>query len=429
MNALLALKNSLWLEWKIALRFLLDNRLQTLMIAIGIAVGAAVIVFITALVTGLQSNIVEKTIGNQAHIRLSVPDPANTLPSAPPHTTVLVLESKRARTVKTIPNWPLVLSALDLRSDLSVVSPLLSGSAQAIRGQARQAIQLMGIDVARYTRLIPLRSYVRSGSLNLRAGQVVIGSQLAADLGVQSGDKLVLETLPPLAASGTANRASSEAPTTTATHTTVQIAGIVSLGSSELDRTLVYADLKQTQFLLGHPGAVSVLEIRIPHLFDAETLAGQLGRQTGLKAESWMSKNGQLLNALRSQLLSTRMIRGFVALSVALGIASVLAVSVVQRTREVGILRAMGSQRGQILRIFLWQGALLGLLGSLVGATLGLGLVEAFNRFGPKLFVIPVESSLFIEAMLLSTLTGLLAAAIPARRAARLDPATAIRYV
>jgi lipoprotein-releasing system permease protein len=126
------------------------------------------------------------------------------------------------------------------------------------------------------------------------------------------------------------------------------------------------------------------------------------------------------------------MIRIFVALSVAAGIASVLVVSVVQRQKEVGILRAMGGSRGQIMRIFLIQGAVVGLLGSLMGSTLALGLLSVWkliakNPDGTPMFVIEMSPSLFFWSALIAMLTGLLAAATPAIRAARLDPVVAIR--
>ena len=135
------------------------------------------------------------------------------------------------------------------------------------------------------------------------------------------------------------------------------------------------------------------------------------------------------MNALTAQSLSTNMIIVFVAISVAFGIASVLSVSVVQRTREIGILRATGATRAQILRVFLIQGAVLGLLGSVMGIAASYGLVWVFNTFGPGLFYIPVPPGLVAATLLLATLTGVLAAAVPSRRAARLDPVEAIRYV
>ena len=164
-------------------------------------------------------------------------------------------------------------------------------------------------------------------------------------------------------------------------------------------------------------------------IFTADRIATRIERLTGLKSESWMDTNSQLLNALSAQSLSTGMISFFVAVSVAFGIASVLSVSVVQHTREIGILRAVGATRPKMLRVFLLQGAVFGLLGSIVGSALGYALVWAFNSFGPRFFEVPVPVGLIVSAMLIATVTGLISASIPARRAARLDPVTAIRHV
>ena len=133
------------------------------------------------------------------------------------------------------------------------------------------------------------------------------------------------------------------------------------------------------------------------------------------------------MNALRSQSMSTNRISFFVAISVALGIASVLAVSVAQRTREIGILRAMGTRRPQMLRVFLVQGAVLGMAGSAIGALSGFGLVWAFNNLGPGLFDVPLPPTLVPAAMALATIAGVGAAMVPASRASRLDPVEAIR--
>jgi lipoprotein-releasing system permease protein len=404
------LADALWTEWKIALRFLVDNRLQSLMIIIGIAVGSAVIVFITALITGLQGNIIERTLGTQSHIRILPPDEANLVMPAPEGASLLVLETPRAQRLRSIANWQDVLPALDGQPELRAVSPLISGPALAVRGAARSSVALMGVAPERYQRLVPLRESMIAGHFTVGAGHAVIGDRLAEDLGLGVGDKLRLDA-------GEGRTA------------IVDIAGVFRLGVRELDSRYVYLDLKQAQTLLDLPGGVTVIDVTVRDIFQAEVVARRLGRLTGLKAESWMQTSGQLLNALRSQTLTTRMIRLFVTLSVAFGIASVLAVSVVQRTREIGILRAMGAPRAQILRVFLLQGGLLGLLGSLLGSAVGWLLVQFFNVFGPGLFHIPVEPSLVPVVLLTATVVGVVAAAVPARRAARYDPAVAIRYV
>ncbi|SPJ20784.1 Lipoprotein-releasing system transmembrane protein LolE [Prolinoborus fasciculus] len=380
------------------------------MITIGVAVGVAVIVFITALIQGLQANIVERTLGTQAHIRLLSPDEVNQIVPSPAGTVQLLQEDKRAQRLRSINNWQQITETLDQLPVLTAVSPVVSGPAFVQRGDAIESVALVGMNLERYQQIIPLKEYLISGQLRVGADDVLIGSQLAKDLGVQVGSKLRLDT-------GQQNSA------------LVNIAGIFELGVRELDARYVYLDLKQAQSLLGLPGGVTVIDLTIANIFEADQVAAQVGRLTSLKAESWIETNAQLMNAITAQSLSTNMIIVFVAISVAFGIASVMSVSVVQRTREIGILRATGATQSQILRVFLFQGAIFGLLGSVLGSIVSYGLVWVFNNFGPGLFYIPISIELVILALLLATLTGVLAAAVPSRRAAALDPVEAIRHV
>ncbi len=403
-------RDSLWIEWRIALRFLADNPLQTLLISVAISVGAAVIVFITALMTGLQDNVINKTLGTQAHIRIEATRQHNNLSASPEGQYVWALESPRAQRLQTINNWQEVRDVLDQYSVLNTVSPLISGPAFAQKGSARASIALMGIDPERYDGIIELEEYLREGRFRVGASNVLIGHQLAEDLGLRTGDKLRLDA-------GDNRQA------------VMDVAGVFELGVRELDSRYVYTDLKQAQTLLNLPGGVTVLELKITDIFQAQYWAQRLAQLTGLHVQSWMESNGQLLNALRSQTMTTQMIRVFVALSVAFGIASVLAVSVVQRTREIGILRAMGSSQQQILRVFLLQGGLLGLAGSLLGVLVGYSLVQVFNGIEDRLFLIRLEPSMLLSAIAIATAAGVVAAMVPARRAAQYDPAVAIRYV
>jgi lipoprotein-releasing system permease protein len=400
----------MWLEWTIAVKFLREGRAQTTLILVGIAVGVAVIVFIAALITGLQANIIGRTLGTQAHIKVQPTEERNRILAPAAGVTQLLLENKRAQRLRSINNWQQVRDVLDTLPRITAVSPLISGPAFARRGAALASVALLGIDPPRYQRIIPVKQDMVEGVFRVGAGDAVIGRQLARDLGIRVGDKLRL--------AGGQGRES-----------VVNIAGIFELGVRELDARYVYLDMKQAQSLLDLPGGVTVIDLTVDDIFAAQAIAARIARLTGLKAESWMETNAQLVNALRSQNLSTRIISAFVALSVALGIASVLTVSVVQRTREIGILRAMGTTRAQMLRVFLVQGALLGLAGSLPGAAVGYALVGIFNTFGPGLFTIPVNPWLPVAATALATVTGIVSAAVPARRAAALDPVEAIRHV
>ena len=358
--------SKLWTAWVLALQFLRDGRGQTVTIMVGVAVGVAVVVFVSALIQGLQANIVQRTLGTQAHIRVLPPDELNLRPASPAGTLQLVWEDKRAQRRRSINNWQQVVATLDALQSVQAVSPVIAGPAFAGRGAALESVALTGIDLPRFQQIIPLSNYIIEGSARLEPGEAMIGSELAATLGLRVGDKLRLDT-------DRQNPA------------VLNVVAVFELGVRELDARNVYLGLKQAQALLGLPGGVTQLDLVVDDIFAADAIARRIARLTALQAESWMEKNAQLMNALSAQSLSTNMIIVFVSLSVAFGIASVLSVSVVQRTREIGILRAMGAERPQILQVFLIQGALYGLLGALIGIAGAFVLVWVFNTFGPRL--------------------------------------------
>jgi lipoprotein-releasing system permease protein len=183
---------------------------------------------------------------------------------------------------------------------------------------------------------------------------------------------------------------------------------------------------------LALPGGVTSLDITLHDVWSAQSLAQQWRQLYPYKIESWQEANAQLVSALNAQSVSTTIIRGVVLVVVVLGIASVLVVSVVQKRREIGILRAMGATRGQVQRVFLVQGALVGAVGSVAGLVLAVVLIWLFTTFvrgadGLPLFVIHLQAHTALKVGLVATVSGVLAAIAPARSAAALDPAQAIR--
>jgi len=190
--------------------------------------------------------------------------------------------------------------------------------------------------------------------------------------------------------------------------------------------------LRAAQSQLGLPGGVTGLDLKVRDVWSASELAQELRQQFPYKIESWQENNAQLVSALHAQTVSTTLIRGVVLVVVVLGIASVLVVSVVQKRREIGILRAMGATRGQVLRVFLLQGAMVGAGGSLLGVGLAVVMVQLFTHFvrgsdGLPLFSITLPPQTALGVALIASVCGVLAAIAPARRAAALDPAQAIR--
>lgn len=402
------------IEWIAALRFLNEGRLQTLFIVGGVAIGVGVIVFMSALLDGMQANIFRRVLSSQPHVVISRPkDVARPLRIERPGEILLVNRQKRSQLVASVDQWRKVREQMRLRGDIEAVSPTASGPGFAIRGDASESVSLIGIDPQQYIRIVPLPDKLVAGSFRLTTTDMIVGTQLADDLGVRVGDKLRVAT-----ANGTS--------------ATLSIVAVFDLGSKGVNQRNVYIELATAQNLLRLVGGVSNIDLTVVDPFQAEEVARQIGEQTGLLAESWIKTNNQFFLGLNAQKFSSYLIRVFVGLSVAAGIASVLVVSVVQRSKEIGILRAMGGSRRQMLNIFLIQGAVVGLLGSLAGSALGtllLGLwrLAARNPDGTPMFAVTVDVGLYVWAAVLATLTGLAAAMTPAVRAARLDPVVAIR--
>ncbi len=402
------------IEWLLALRFLKEGRAQTLFMLGGVMMGVGVIVFLTSLITGLQRSIIEKTLGTQAHLVMRSPDDeARRIIKPTSELAVSAIVEQRAQRLCSILQWQQIMRDLELRPEVTAVSPLVAGSSFAMRGSATKSVALMGIEPEKYTRIVPMPSFIKEGEFRITANDAAIGTDLARDLGATIGDKIRLQT-----ADGRSD--------------TITVAGIFDVGIRDLNRRWVFITLRSAQNLLDLVGGVSSIDVTVRDLFKAEIISEQLASQTGLTAESWMKTNAQLMVGLRSQSASSYLIQFFVIISVAFGIASVLVVSVIQKSREVGILRAMGCSRRRILRIFLLQGGMVGLIGSLFGGGLGALLVTFFastakNPDGTPIFPVVLEPSMFLIAAGVATITGILAAAAPAARAAKLDPVVAIR--
>ena len=404
-------------EWVVALRFLREGRLQTALIIGGAGAGVAVVLFITALVNGLQANTIKRVLGTQAHIVIRpLEEVARPQREAGAGESLLPRVEARAQRLRSIDQWQALEPVLDATPGITAVSPMVSGPAFALRGDASKSVAILGVEPARYDRIVAVGEKLVDGAFRLGPDDAVIGKELAKDLGLAVGDRFRLLT------------AETASPVTQS----FVVSGIVDLGVRDLNRRSVYLAFRTAQTLLALSGGASQIDLKVADLFGAESLARKLEAQTGLTVESWMRTNEQLLAAINAQNISTSTIRAFVALIVAVGIASVLVVWVVQKRREIGILRAMGASRGQMLRVFLIQGGLVGCGGSLVGAALGLGFATLFRTFarnadGTPLFPIQLDYSLYLWAALLASLTGVIAAVMPARRAAKLDPVVAIR--
>ena len=404
------------LKWLLALRFLREGRVQSSLVLAGVTAGVAVTVFLTQLIAQLQNTIVERVMGSQAHVVMAPlqeqllrlpPDQADQANEA-----VAAQLQPRLQRQRAVDQWERMADLAAATPGVLAVSPVASGPALATRGAAFQSVTLLGVRPQDYRRVVRMDAYMTAGRFEITGQQALIGRELADDLGLQVGDKLRVST-------GVRSEV-------------LTVAGLFDTGSREINRRRVFITLRLAQTLLDLPGSVSVIDLSVADLFGADAVADRLRAQTGLRVDSWMQTNAGLLNALSNQTISNNLIRGFVVAIVALGISSVLVVSVVQKQREIGILRAMGASRRDIMGVFLLQGALMGLLGSGLGAGLAYGLLVLFSHIfkspdGSAMYIAELDLALVLSASALACIIGLLSAYMPARRAARMDPVQAIR--
>jgi lipoprotein-releasing system permease protein len=401
-------------EWITALRFLKEGRMQTIFIIAAVAIGVAVIVFMSAMLSSLQANFLRRVLTSQPHIQLIPPDEMARPLRRPADGQVIAATIQRpVQRIRSIDQWQKIRAQLGTWRDITNVSPSMSGSALAVRGDASRSINLTGIDPEVYFNIVRIPDYIVAGRARLLSEDILIGTELAKDLGVTIGEKINVSS-----AAGVSR--------------VLTIAGIFDLGNKGANQRSTFVPLRTAQALLNLVGGVTTIDLTVTDVYAAETVAQSVQAATGVEADSWIKTNAQFFTAVNAQQTSNTLIRVFVGLSVAFGIASVLVVSVIQRSKDIGILRAMGTSQGQVLRIFLLQGGLLGFVGSLIGATAGALALVFWHGYlrqpdGSELFPLVLEPSLFFNGVLLAALTGVAAAAVPALRAANLDPVVAIR--
>ena len=215
---------------------------------------------------------------------------------------------------------------------------------------------------------------------------------------------------------------------------TYTVAGIFDTGQVQVDGSTVFMTLRASQQLFATGRDANSISIKLDDPWQADVVSEMITDSLGLKTESWMSEQAQLVNAFAAQNGTRLMISFFSLAASAFGISSVLIVSVFQRSRQIGILKSMGAKDNQILRVFALQGLFISVIGAVVGAGGGYSLIVFLSgfkqvaRFGKsdQLFPAILDPKVFATAMLAAIIATLLAALLPALKAARTNPVDVI---
>jgi len=401
--------NSIRFELSLARRFMEENKVQTAVIIIGIAIGVSVMVFLTALIDGLQADLIQKTVGRSPHIVISNAENAVADAVKDLNGEKILLVDAAQKSPRPIAEWRNLTKALTDDPRIETVLPVVEGSGLIRRGQVNRAILLKGMDFEKADGIYDVSGAIVAGSSNISEGAVLLGKNLAEDLGVSAGDPIQLEL-------------SGREPLT------IMIDGVFDLGTAAINQRWLIMDQRKASSLLGIGDRISTIETQVYDVLGAETIARQWGtRLPSYQVESWQESNASLMVTLSSQSSSSYTIQFFVLLAVILGVASVLAISAVQKSKQIGILKAIGIRTSSVSRVFLFQGLVLGTAGTVLGFGLGLAMSQAFVVLAKQdynLLVKPGTAAIIITA---TVLASTLSAYLPARQVSKINPIEVIR--
>ena len=414
------------LSWSVAWRGLVRSKRLTALTLVVLSVSVILVIFLTALIDGLERDLVEETTGAIAHVLIEPREREplalwNREQPAAPDDGLLYLGERTTLTSQkgAIDNWPRWTRLVDQFSpEIQGVSPAAEGQGFVIRGEKREAVRLYGIEPRRYDRLVPIQKNLVEGRFyELGPGEIAIGYKLAETMGVDTGDRLQVTT-------------------SARTGRSMRIVGLFDTGFGGVDNAAVFMRLGDGQSLFGLGSSVNAIGVEVQNVFQADRVAVQLQRQVPYAVTSWIADNERLLRALEGQGRSSDLIIFFTAVAAAFAIASILIVLVTNKLPEIGILKAMGATRRQIRTVFALQGALLSLVGGILGASVGALTVKLLSKIeGPPtasgrtepLFPFELSPELVAGTVVGAVLIGFVASLVPALRASDVDPIEVIQ--
>ncbi len=398
----------------VARRYLTARRKQafisviTFISVLGVGIGVAALVIAIALITGFQGDVQAKILGATAHLMVSD------------------LSGQGLR------DYPELIDRVEKVPGVEAATPVVYNTV-LITGPAKTTgAVLKGVDFSREEKASPWLRTLVSGKIPTEgAGDgILLGRDLAFAIGAGPGDVIHVVTpssrLTPLGAFPKTRK--------------LRVTGIFSAGLYEYDSTTALIPLADAQALFGMPGRASFLQLRIRDIFQADRIAERLRRvlPPSTYVTTWMELNRSLFSALKLEKTIIFLTILLIVLVAALNIVATLILLVMEKTRDIGILMAMGATRPEIRKIFFFQGALIGVIGTAFGTALGLAWCWVANVF--RLIRIPVDIYqisyvpfrmklldllMIVGATLAVTFVSTL---FPSRRAARVDPVVALKY-
>ena len=406
-------------EWFVCLRYLKAKRkhgfisIISLISIAGVMVGVMALIVVLAVMTGFTSEFRDKILGINSHV---------------------VVQDYTGN----ISGYDEVAAKVRAVEGVSGVTPYLYSQAMITSGEGGTGAVLRGLDPASAQGVLNLEKNLRSGSMaalspgrtdGRRLPGIILGKELAAQLHVSLNDRVrLISASGPLTPMGVLPKVS-----------TCQVVGIFETGMYEYDSALAYVSLETAQRFFDLPGLVHGLEVKTRDLNQADQIARRIEQALGPNyfAKDWMRMNRNIFSALQLEKTALSVIMALVVMVAAFNIVSTLIMVVMEKNKDIAILKSMGATSSSIMRIFIYEGLVIGLAGTFLGVLGGLGLCAILSRYQfiklPEVYpistlpVLVLPSDVILIA-LSATLITLAATLYPSWQAAKVDPAVALRY-
>lgn len=376
----------------------------------GVALGVMALLVVLSVMSGFHEDLQKKILGVNAHI--------------------VVLDYKGS-----LDNYEGAIEKIKADKDIVSASPFVLGQVMvSFRGKG-QGVYIRGVAPSMEEKTTDISKHIKEGSLNELDAKdglpgIIIGSELANRLGVFKNDEINI--LSPTGEIGPLGMLPKVKP--------FRVAGIFEVGMFEYDSNLVLVGLKSAQDFFGMKNAVTGIEVRISDIYKAGRVRERIQKIFGYpyQARDWMQMNKNLFSALKLEKFAMFIILILIILVASFNIVSTLIMNVIEKEREIAILKTMGSTNRGIMSIFMFQGFIIGLIGTVIGLGGGYALSYILNtsqiiKLPPDIYYLshlPVKTNLsdFISVSLSAILISFLSTIYPAWQAAKLNPVEPLRY-
>lgn len=381
------------LSLKIATRFLKTGSTQNLLIVIGIAIAISIQIFVGLLIDSLQKTLVDRTIGNSPQITVT-----------------------SSTDISTIRDWEVLIREMGEIDQIKMAAVSATANAFIEDGNRNLPIIIRGFNFDNADSIYNISDSLYEGEPYQSAREALIGKNLREELEVDVGDELVIRT-------------------PDGKEAVFLISGFYDLGVASINESWILTNLETAQRVFNYGNRVTSIEVTVTDVFAADTTAREIEQildNDDIKVNNWKEQNEELLSGLEGQRMSSIVIQVVIIASVVVAISSVLAITVLQKSKEIGILKAMGIKDLAASLIFIYEGFLVGLVGATLGVILGLGLLYGFNASttspdGVAIVDLYIEYDFILTSWFIGLAASTFAGILPARKSLKLSPVDVIR--